>query len=136
MDLRKAFATDTEAEIKGVPFEYGDSTFIIARKFNPTHRKLFSKLWKANRLVVEGKGAAAEGDAAEKKADEIMCEVMSKTILLGWKNVQVDGKDLPYSQQAAYDLLLEMKDFREVIDTASAELERFKVHQDKEDEKN
>jgi hypothetical protein len=80
---------------------------------------------------VEGKG-----DAAEKKADEIMCEVMSKTILLDWKNVQVDGKDRPYSQQAAYDLLLEMKDFREVIDTASAELERFKVHQDEEDEKN
>ena len=131
MDLRKAFATDTEAEIKGVPFEYGDSTFILARKFNPTHRKLFSKLWKANRRVVEG-----EGDAAEKRADEIMCEVMSKTILLGWKNVQVDGKDLPYSQQAAYDLLLEMRDFREVIDTASAELKRFKVHQDEEDEKN
>ena len=131
MDLRKAFATDTEAEIKGVPFEYGDSTFIIARKFNPTHRKLFSKLWKANRLVVEG-----NGDAAEKKADEIMCEVMSKTILLEWKNVQLDGKELAYSQEAAYQVLSEMKDLREVIDTASAEMGRFKAHKDEEDEKN
>lgn len=131
MDISKAFATDTKAEIEGVPFEYGDSTFIIARKFNPTHRKLFSKLWKANRLIVEGKG-----DAAEKKADEIMCEVMSKTILLGWKNVQADGKELAYSQAAAYELLMSLKDFREVIDTASAELDRFKVHKDEEDEKN
>jgi hypothetical protein len=65
-----------------------------------------------------------------------MCEVMSKTILLGWKNVQADGKELAYSQAAAYELLMNFKDFREVIDTASAELDRFKVHKDEEDEKN
>ena len=60
----------------------------------------------------------------------------SKNRLLEWKNVALDEKESASRHEAAYQGLSEMKDLREVIDTASAEMGRFKAHKDEEDEKN
>lgn len=131
MDIFSSFATDESAEKQGVIVEYGTAKFKVARKGNQAYRKLLGKLYKMNRFVLESKG-----DAAEKKSDEILSTVISQTILLGWEGVTSNGKPLPYSQEAAYDLLLKLKEFRAFIDNASEELERFKLHQEDEDEKN
>ncbi len=131
MDLEKAFATNEVAEKEGVIVEFGTAKFKIARKGNPGYRKLLGKLYKMNRIILESKG-----DAAEKKSDEILSDVISKTILVGWEGVESKGKPLAFSQEAAYEMLLKYKEFRAFIDTSSEELERFKLHQDEEDEKN
>lgn len=131
MDITSAFATNTDAELNGTIVEYGDAKFTIARKGSAAYRKLLSKLYKQHRVLLEGKS-----DAAEAKSDQILAEVISKTILLGWENVSSKGKPLPYSQEAAYDLLLNLKEFRNFVDEASGDLERFKLIQDETDEKN
>lgn len=131
MDIFQSFATNESAEKEGVIVEYANAKFKVARKGNPAYRKLLGKLYKMNRFVLESKG-----DAAEKKSDEILSDVISKTILVGWEGVEANGKPLPFSQEAAYDLLLKLKEFRSFIDTASEDLERFKLHQEDEDVKN
>lgn len=131
MDISKAFAVNETAEKEGVDVQYGDATFRIARKGNAAYRKLLAKLYKLNRFVLESKG-----DAAEKKSDEVLSEVLSKTILLGWGGVESAGKPLPFSQEKAYELLLAHKEFREFVDTSAGDLERYKLHKEDEDLKN
>jgi hypothetical protein len=128
MDLSKAFATNEAAERDGVDVEFGGAKFRVARAGNAAYRKLLSKLYKQNRTMLESKG-----DAAEKKSDAVLSEVLSKTILLGWSGVEADGKPLPFSQEKAYELLLGLKEFRKFITDASEDLERYKLHQDEED---
>lgn len=131
MDLFKAFATDTTAEIEGVIVEYGDAKLKIARRGNPAHQKLMTKLLKQNKIVLDSKG-----DAAEKAAKEIMARAISKTILLGWEGVEYKGKPLPYTQEKAYELLLAHNDFRDFVHEASDDMERFKVDKEDDDVKN
>jgi hypothetical protein len=75
----------------------------------------------------------SKGDAAEKKSVEVLSEVLSKTILLGWSGVEADGKPLPYSQGKAYELLHDLKEFHKFISDAAEDLQRYKLHQDEED---
>ena len=44
MDLFKAFATDSVAELEGVIVEYGDAKLRIARQGNPAYRKTMNEL--------------------------------------------------------------------------------------------
>lgn len=133
MDLFKAFATDEKLEIEGrwVPLN-AETSFKIARAYNKHFSRMFQREFKANRLAIE-----AKGDAAEKLADDIMCSVMAKTILLDWKGpVSLNGEDLgKYSHEGAAKAL-KLKEFRTWVQECSDDTASFKVHQDEEDEKN
>jgi len=128
MDLSKAFATNEAAEKDGVDVEFNGAIFRVARTGNPAYRKLLSRLYKQHRFALESKG-----DAAEKKSDEILSEVLSKTILLGWSGVETGGKPVPFSQEKAYEYLIALKEFRKFVSDASEDLERYKLYQEEED---
>ena len=70
------------------------------------------------------------GDVAEAKSDEIMIDVMANTILLGWENVGWDGQPVDYSVDAAKKMLA-LKDFRQLINGFSRQMEAFKAKQEK-----
>lgn len=133
MDLFKAFATDEKLEIEGrwVPFN-ADTSFKIARAYNKQFSRMFQREFKSNRLALE-----AKGDAAEALADDIMCNVMAKTILLDWKGpLSISGEDLSkYSQENAVKAL-KLKEFRAWVNQHADDAAAFKIHQDEEDEKN
>lgn len=134
VDLFSAFAVDANQEQDGTLTQLpnaGDTKFRIAREGNKAYSKLLQKLVKMNRSVLDSKGAAAEA-----KSDEILIEVMAKTILIGWEGeVTYQGKKLSYSTEAAKTLLAH-KDFRAVVINASSDMEKFKVVKDEEDAKN
>jgi hypothetical protein len=134
VDLFSAFAVDTNQEQEGTLTQLpnaGDTKFRIAREGNKAYSKLLQKLVKMNRAVLDSKGAAAEA-----KSDEILIEVMAKTILIGWEGeITYQGKKLAYSVEAAKTLLAH-KDFRAVVINASSDMEKFKVVKDEEDAKN
>ena len=133
MDLFKAFATDEKLEIEGrwVPFN-SETSFKIARAYNKHFSRMFQREFKANRLALEAKGAEAE-----KLADDIMCRVMAKTILLDWKGpLSIGGEDLgKYSEDGAVKAL-KLKEFRAWVQGRADDTDAFKIHQDEEDEKN
>jgi len=134
IDLFAAFATDEKAEQGGTPTQLpgcGDTNFRIARDNNKAYIKLLQQRVKQNRAVLDSKG-----DAAEAKSDEIIIEVMAKTILLGWDGtVMYKGKPLEYSVDNAKTLLAH-KEFRAVVNKVAADMEVFRIEKDSEDTKN
>jgi hypothetical protein len=78
----------------------------------------------------------SKGPEAEKRSDEIYVEVLSKTVLLGWKGtIMYKGEPMPYSRENAIKLL-KLKDFRNRVIEVAGEFEHFKLVKDSEDEKN
>ena len=134
IDLFAAFAVDEAAEENGIMTPIpgaGDTMFKVARAGNKTYNRLFQKLLKQNKVVLDSKG-----EAADKKAEEIFIEVMVKSILLGWEGtVLFKGEALEYSRDNAKKLLSH-KEFRAAVTKVSEDMEQFKVVKDEEDEKN
>ena len=134
IDLFSAFATDTNAEEQGtytVLPGCGDTEFLIARENNPTYNRLLTKLLKQNKVKLDSKGPEAE-----KVAEGLMVEVMSKSVLLGWKgNILFKGVETTYSRDAAVQLL-QIKDFRNKVSEVARDMETFRAVKEAEDEKN
>lgn len=134
IDIFNAFAVDTKQEEEGAYTQLpkcGDTEFLIARSGNQKFARLIQAMVKANKAVLDSKGPASN-----KKSDEILVSVMSKTILLGWKGeVAYKGKSYAYSTEAAA-MLLEHSDFRAAVNTVAEDMETFKIVKDAEDEKN
>lgn len=134
IDLFSAFAVDTSKEQEGTLTQLpgaGDTLFRVCREGNKAYAKMLQRLVKANRAVLDSRG-----DAADKKSDEILIEVISSTILTGWEGkVRFQGKDLEYSKDNA-KLLLAHKEFRNIVIKVSADAETFKMVTDEEDAKN
>ena len=131
MDLFKAFATDSVAELEGVIVEYGDAKLRIARQGNPAYRKTMNELVKRHKAVLDTKGEAAEACATD-----LTIEVMSRHILLGWEGFEYKGAPLPYSRAKAYEMLKAHPDFRDFVSEAANEMERYKIAEDEADVKN
>lgn len=130
VDLFAAFATNTEAEKEGTLTQLpdcGDTMFRIARIGNGSYKRLLSSLYKKNRAVLDSKG-----EAAEAKSNEILAEVYSKTILLGWEGTVMAGGPKTYSQELAKKLLL-LPDFREKVEQVASDFATFKASKDEED---
>lgn len=131
IDLFSAFAVDSAQEQDGALTQLpnaGDTQFRIAREGNKNYSKLLQKLVKMNRATLDAKGPLAEA-----KSDEILVDVLAKTILIGWEGeVNYKGKMLAYSVDNA-KTLLQHKDFRAVVINASSSMENFKVVKDAED---
>jgi hypothetical protein len=133
MDLFKAFATDDKLEVEGRWVSFDPETkFKIARANNKFYSRLLSRLYNKHKVLLESKG-----DAAEAKSDEILIEVMAKTVLLDWSGpVMINGKDLStYSLDNAKKALA-IKDFRRWVSAQSEDFDSFKAVQEAEDEKN
>lgn len=134
VDLFEQFATDETKEEKGAPTplpDCGATLFYIARAGNSEYNKLLNTLYKRNRAVLDSKGKAADA-----KSNEILAEVYSKTILVGWDGtIRYQKKDMSYSQAAAKTLLLH-KDFRAKVEAVATDAALFKAVTDEEDTKN
>jgi hypothetical protein len=133
MDLFDTFATDEKLELEGRWVPFNDKTsFKIARAYNKHFARMFQREYKANRIAIE-----AKGEAAEKLAEDVMCRVMAKTILLDWKGpVSIKGEDLGnYTVEGAAKALA-LKEFRAWIQERADDTAAFKAVQDEEDAKN
>lgn len=130
MDIFKTFATDTTKETEGIWVDIGDAQFLVARAGNQKYAKKLSKLFERNQKLLERKDAAAD-----KLSEKLMVEVLAETILLDWKNVQYEGKDLAYSRESA-EMLLNIKDFRKQIMQLSDDFNAYKMVQEDDQEKN
>jgi hypothetical protein len=131
MDLKKEYATDKKAEIEGIEKDFGNGCFIkIARIGNSEYKKAFRKITKPYEKAIR------RGNVSEDLADKFMIEALSKTIVLGWRGMQEDGKDVPYSVDECTRILTEYPDLREQIYEIANEMESFKIEDDEELEKN
>ena len=130
MDIGTAFA-NPEAGNKGVWVEYRDGSKIkIARIGSLTFTKAYDGALKPHRR----KQRAGTMDTVLET--RILCEVVSKTILLDWEGFTNEGKEYKYSRKRAYDLLWRNIDFRnEIVELATVE-ETFHKDEQEDSEKN
>lgn len=129
VDMFADFAINTVKEQDGVWVMYrGDVEFLIARNGNRKYRKLFTNAVEKNKRALDSKG-----DAAEAKAEELLIDVMAKTILLNWRgSLAIQGTVTEYSEAAAKKLLA-MPMFREWVNDQANDIAAYKAVQENED---
>lgn len=131
MDLKKMFAVDEQKENNGVWLEIGEgASLLIARTGNEHYNKLLEKLQKPHRAAI------ARNKLSNEVAKTIMIELVAKTVLLGWKNIEYGGEKLEYSYENAKMLLTELKDFRELVSDLAREEANFRAIEEEEEIKN
>jgi len=123
MDIHKEFATNKKSETDGIwlALETGKpGEVLIARLQNVNWRRAARRLPKSIRRQMN------DDLLPEGTMDEITAELMSKTIVLGWRDLYKDGKPLDYSQETCFEILLEYPDFRARLYELASDVENFR----------
>lgn len=137
MSLQKSFAIDKSAETDGAWIEIcanEDGTlaqFKIARagRRNKRYTKAMEKATKPYRAIL--------GELDAKTDDKITADVLVESIILDWRDVQDEpGVSLPFSKDAARDLLQKYPDLIDLVNTKAWQMETFRESQLEDDAKN
>lgn len=127
MDIFSAFATDEKLEVEGKWFPLSKTArVLVARAGNPNYVAALRKALEKNQLDLEN-----SGPEADHLAEQVMIDVISSTILLGWEGLSFKGKATDHSVAAAKQFL-QVKDFRKKITGFSESFAAFKVKADEE----
>jgi len=126
MDILNEFGTDVAKEQDGVAVEMGDATFVIARSGSHAYNTLISKLFKANKRALD-----MQNEASQTLSDNLMAEVLAKTVLKGWSGVTEKGVEVPYSAENALRYL-RIKDFRAFVAEKANDFTLYKSAVDEE----
>jgi hypothetical protein len=119
------FRTDRRAEEDGVWVDAGEGLQLrIARAGNPRFLEALRRLGAPLLPQVR------TGTISEEASEDVLCRAMAEAILLNWGNLQDDdGKDIPYSREKAYQLLLEVRDFRLLVTELSQNVNLYRGEQ-------
>lgn len=103
-------ALDSDKKKDGVWVDYEGASFRIASSSNPRY---------VNALVSNQRPFKRQIDKGTIKPEDslfIVCKSIAQGILVDWKNVgTTDGKDVPYSVEAAIEALVNIPSFREFV---------------------
>lgn len=131
----RKFAWDTEATEQGVwrsVFD-GAAELKIARFNNPKHNALLRRLREENDELLKDDST----DEAQAKLLEISGLALAETVLVDWRGIlDEDGNELPYSKEAAYDLLKNYEEFADLVFNLSLESEQYRRFKEGEALKN
>lgn len=131
LDIFKEFATDTVKEEDGVWVGIGGGAeLLLARAGNKAYGKMLAKEYEKHKHELELKN-----EVSDKLSEEIMIDVLAKTVLLGWKGIEFKGKPLEYSVANGKQLLA-LKDFRKLVGNYADDSARYRVQQEEEVVKN
>jgi len=132
MDLSQ-FETDRQLETDGVWVDIGDedgTQLLIARIGNPNYNRLMRAKLKPHKNLLQRDAMPLETQ------ERMLNEVMSETVLLGWKNLKYKGKKVNYSTARALELITDIPDFRDLVLEIANSMETFRVVEVEEDVKN
>lgn len=131
LDIFKEFATDTCKEEEGTWVGIGGGAeLLLARAGNKAYGKMLAKEYEKHKRELELKN-----ETSDKLSEDIMIDVLAKTVLLGWKGIEFQGKPLDYSVANA-KLLLGLKDFRKLVGSYADDSARYRVEMEEAVAKN
>lgn len=130
LDLNKSqFDVDQNLETQGVWEDIGDGAWLlVARAGNDNWNAEYQRMPRTIRRKIENPPKGAEGFR-----DEKICELMANTILLDWKGLADEGKEIRYSKENAKKLLLKYPEFRDFVFQLSNDSNRFLRESEKEE---
>jgi hypothetical protein len=122
---------DKKAEVEGIWQNIGDGVSVkVARIGSTEYQKEFQRISKPHKRAI--RRGVLNDDVAEK----LLIKVMAKTVLLDWKGLEEDGKEIPYSEENAVRILTDYRDLRDYVSDIANDMEAFKKEDDEEAEKN
>jgi hypothetical protein len=131
VDIFATFATDPKLEVGGVSTTLpgcGPVKFLIARAENARFKRLADEQFKKYRTVLE-----KMDDAASIRDNEIMADIYSQSILVGWdRPVLFKGAMVDYSPKVAAAMLVH-KEFRKLVTAVANDFSNYKFEQDAAD---
>jgi hypothetical protein len=131
LDLGKNFSTDDEKEEEGVWEDFGDGAgLLVASSSSERFMKLYRKVPTGIREQMNN------GKLPDKIAREIMAGIFSKAILLGWKKLSDEGKEISYSEENAKQYLLKYKRFALFVWKLAEDDARYENEEIEEEVKN
>lgn len=142
MDFLAAYATNEDAEEQGVYIKNGDAEFLIARANNTRFARMLNVQYEGNKQILDARDTPEQQDISDALNRKITIEIMSKSILLGWRGAVSYGKDddgkpvpLPYSVENAQKLLSH-KDFMHWVNQQAGKMSNYLLAAKESDEKN
>ena len=116
----KDFKTDRDKEKDGVWEDLGDGcSVLVARYGNQAMVNAYRRYPRVLRQRLES------GQVDDDKSSTIMAKVMADTILLDWKGLKEDGKEVPYSKEECVRVLTDYPDVRLMIFEISNEAQLY-----------
>ena len=131
----RKFAWNTEAQTEGLwrDIEGGEAKLKIARFNNPEHQAYLRRLREENSKLLEN----PDSEESQAKLAEIANKAMAAHILKDWEGIQdEESNDLPFSEEAAYQLLSEYEEFSNLVFSLSTEAEQYRKYKEADAVKN
>lgn len=126
-DIKKIYGTDKKKETDGIWKDMGDGLSMrIARMNNANYRKRFQVLTKPHQRALR------KDRLSEDIAEKIMIQCLAETIVLDWKGVEENGKEIPFSVENATRILTEYPDLREYVNDIANVMDGYKLEDDEE----
>lgn len=124
------FGTDKRAEVEGVEFRFGDSTF-IARRAGSSNKKYAAEM----RRVFSPYRRQVMNDTIDAEvSDELMMKVYFRSVMIDWVNVtDKSGQVLPFNEKNFIWLMQELPDLWDALQENCAKLANFRADANDED---
>lgn len=132
MDLVKDRIDPQKAKM-GAPYNLDGTTTVQVRRWNnPDYRTRILEL----REDYIGQNQIGEDETLpEEVTRQVMARAMSEHVLVGWSGITRDGKEVPYSQEAAYEFLCDEGFEEEMFKIINASNSRERFLTDRKEQK-
>ena len=124
--MLKITPVDDSLQTNGAWAEYHGVELLIARSGNSKYKSAFRHKIKPYKKQIDN------GTLPPETSDRILSETIAETVLLGWRGLEADGKDVPYTLDNAIDLLTSDPDCRDFVMSFSEDMENFFKKDDEE----
>jgi hypothetical protein len=121
-NLDHLFKTSEDCEVNGIDFEYGPVKF-RCKRFGGRNQSLKAA------LATEMKPYSRQielGTLSDAKEKEIAIKIFVKASLVGWTGVQMDGKDIEFSEENAIQLFTALPDLYNDLVKQSSNIDNYK----------
>lgn len=117
LNIRKAFGFDKEKVEKGFDLDLGDGASL---KILSSKNAKFIQEWTILQKEFESSLRSSDEATKTKASEKFVVELLARAGIIGWTGIVDDeGKDLPFSVEAARNLLTEYEDFRSLVTNAT-----------------
>ena len=111
---------DKSKELDGVTASYYGVELLIARANNTNFKQMFRTLLAPHKYKMDN-----NQNIPEEISEDIMLQCYSKTILIGWSNMIINEKEVPFTTKGAYELMKDDEDAFDFIKNQSNNMDAF-----------
>jgi|APSaa5957512535_1039671.scaffolds.fasta_scaffold126834_1 hypothetical protein len=116
MDLTKKYGS-LDAKTQAEWVKWDDAELLVAPENNLAFQS--ASLHEFRISDIDGEGLS---DRSAHEVVTLDAKLKAKTILLDWKNVFIDGSEIPYSEEKAVEILTDYPQFREAVEDFARKL--------------